>query len=119
MSANGASELQTRIVVGALLIVMAGFALWQGGFAFWALATGGALIMLSEFGGLLKVDDKHRRLAMFALCIPLGIVAPLIAAPPGLDLGFFGFGALVGMAVAIITVFPSIVMVLPRMAFPT
>lgn len=104
MSAGGASELQTRIIVGALLIVMAGFALWQGGFAFWALAAGGALIMLSEFGGLLKVSDKHRRLAMFALCVPLGIVAPLIAPHPGLDLGFFGFGVLVGMAVAVITV---------------
>jgi phosphatidate cytidylyltransferase len=101
---SGRSELQTRVIVGALLIIMAGLALWQGGFAFWALAAGGALIMLSEFAGLLKAPDTHRRLAMFALCIPLGIVAPLIVAPQGIDLSYFGFGALIGMAVAVITV---------------
>ena len=99
MSEAPTSELTTRIGVGIILIVVAGLALWSGGFVFWALLTGGALIMLSEFGGLLKVEDKQRRLAMFALCIPLGIVSPLAA-----DLSFFGLGVLFGMAVAVITV---------------
>ncbi len=99
MSARQGSELTTRIGVGIILIVMAGLAVWQGGFAYWALLTGGALIMQSEFGGLLKVDDKQRRLAMFALCIPLGIVAPLAA-----GLSFFALGVLIGMAIAVATV---------------
>jgi phosphatidate cytidylyltransferase len=93
------SEFSKRVIVGLLLIAVASTALWFGGMAFWGLATLGGLIMLSEFGGLLKVEDKQRRLAMFALCIPLGVIAPIAA-----DLSFFSIGLLIGMAVAIITV---------------
>jgi phosphatidate cytidylyltransferase len=93
------NELPKRIIVGLILIALASAALWFGGMAFWALATLAGLIMLSEFAGLLKVEDKNRKLAMFALCIPLGVIAPIAA-----DLSFFAFGLLIGMAVAIITV---------------
>ncbi len=94
-----ANELLTRVGVGIILVVLASAALWSGGFAFWALVTAAALIMLSEFGGLVNASDKHRRLAMFALCVPLGIVAPVAA-----GLNFFAFGLVGGLALAIATV---------------
>lgn len=90
------SELTQRIVVGAVLIVVAVAATWFGGTAFWMLATAGGLIMLSEFAGLVKASDHHRRVALYALCLPLGVVSPLALGP-----GFFGLGLLIGMATAV------------------
>ncbi len=93
------AELTQRVVVGVILAVVAAVELWLGGFAFWMMVTAAAVLMLSEFANLLKVSDKDRKLAMYALCIPLGIVAPLAA-----GLSFFGLGVLIGMALAVYTV---------------
>lgn len=94
--AKPASEMVQRIVVGAILIVTAVAALWYGDIAFWVLATAAAIVMVSEFAGLLKVPDQHRRLSMFAICIPLGILSPLAAGPD-----FFALGLIAGMATAV------------------
>lgn len=91
-----ASELTQRILVGAILIVVAVAEIWLGGTAFWILATVGGLIMVSEFAGLLKVTDQHRRMAMYALCIPLGVLSPLALGP-----SFFAFGLIIGMAIGV------------------
>jgi phosphatidate cytidylyltransferase len=91
-----ASELTQRILVGAILIIVAVAEVWLGGTAFWILATVGGLIMISEFGGLLKVSDQHRRMAMYAMCIPLGILSPLALGP-----SFFAFGSIIGMAIGV------------------
>lgn len=99
IGAQPRSELLQRVVVGAILIVVAAIGLRLGGFAFWALVTIAALLMLSEFAGLLKIDDPNRRLALFALCIPLGLLCPIAAGP-----SFFVAGALAGMAVAVLLV---------------
>ncbi len=88
------SELSQRIIVGAILIVLAVAEVWLGGTALWVLATVGGLIMISEFAGLLKVSDPHRRMAMYALCIPLGVLSPIALGP-----SFFAFGLIIGMAI--------------------
>lgn len=88
------SELAQRVVVGAVLIVVAVAEVWLGGTALWVLATVGGLIMISEFAALLKVPDHHRRLAMYALCIPLGVLCPIALGP-----SFFSFGLILGMAI--------------------
>jgi phosphatidate cytidylyltransferase len=88
------SELSQRIIVGAILIVVAVAEVWLGGTALWVLATVGGLIMISEFAGLLRVSEQHRRMAMYALCIPLGVLAPIALGP-----SFFAFGLIVGMAI--------------------
>jgi phosphatidate cytidylyltransferase len=93
------AELTQRIVVAIILVVVAALELWLGGTAFWVMVTAAGVLMLSEFANLLKVSDKDRKLAMYALCIPLGIVAPIAA-----GLSFFAFGVLIGMAVAVATV---------------
>lgn len=90
------SELAQRIVIGVLLIAFAVGDIWLGGVWFWMLATGVGLLMLSEFAPLVGANDKERRLALYALCIPLGVVAPIAA-----GMGFMAFGALIGMAIAV------------------
>ena len=90
------SELLQRVIVGVILVVVAAIELWLGGFAFWVLVTIAGLIMLSEFAGLLKTNERDRKLALLALCIPLGLLSPLAAGA-----GFFAAGALVGMAIAV------------------
>ena len=86
-------------MVGVILIVVATAEIWLGGIAFWILVTAGGLIMVSEYAGLLKVSDEHRRMAMFAMCIPLGVLAPLALGP-----GFFALGLVFGMAIAVAVV---------------
>lgn len=90
------SELLQRVTVGVILVLVAAIELWLGGFAFWVLVTIAGLIMLSEFACLLKSSERDRKLAMFALCIPLGLISPLAAGA-----GFFAAGALFGMAIAV------------------
>lgn len=90
------SELVQRIVIGVLLIGFAVGDIWLGGIWFWMLATGVGLLMLSEFAPLVGASDKQRRLALYALCVPLGVVAPIAA-----GIGFMALGALIGMATAI------------------
>jgi phosphatidate cytidylyltransferase len=94
--ARPSSELTQRIAVGAILVIVAVAEIWFGGTAFWILVTLGGLIMLSEFAGLLKVTDHYRKAALYAMCIPLGVVSPLALGP-----GFFGLGLLLGMATAV------------------
>ena len=95
-SKSPTSELTQRLLVGAILIVVAIAEIWLGGTAFWVLATVGGLIMVSEFSGLLKVTDQHRRMAMYAMCIPLGVLSPLALGP-----SFFAFGLIIGMAIGV------------------
>lgn len=95
-SVKPGSELLQRVVVGVILVIVAGVELWIGGFAFWVLLTLAALLMLSEFARLLKVNDNERLLSMFALCIPLGLMCPLAAGA-----SFLAAGSLIGMTLAV------------------
>jgi phosphatidate cytidylyltransferase len=93
------NELLQRLVVGLILIIVAVAEIWLGGIAFWVLVTIAGLIMLSEFGGLLKVSGQDIRVALFAFCIPLGILSPLAAGPH-----FLSVGLIFGMAAAVYVV---------------
>jgi phosphatidate cytidylyltransferase len=84
------------VVVGAILIAVAVAEIWFGGIAFWVLLTVGGLVMLSEYAGLLRASDHFRKVALYALCIPLGVISPLALGP-----GFFGLGLVFGMATAV------------------
>lgn len=96
---NNQAELSQRLVVGAILIFVAVAEIWLGGVAFWILVTIGGLVMLSEFSGLLKSSTQDTRLALFAFCIPLGILSPLAAGPH-----YLGIGLIFGTAVAVYAV---------------
>jgi phosphatidate cytidylyltransferase len=73
-------ELVQRTLAGAVLILVAGLELWLGGHALWALATIIGLIMMWEWAGLTDAT-AHRRLAQYAMCVPLALLSPLAAGP--------------------------------------
>lgn len=103
------SDLAVRTLSGVALIALALGALWLGGVWFWLLTSLAAMLMLAEWGDLVQSDPKHKRLALFAACVPLAIMAPQpLAAGPG----FLAIGLIFGAAF-----FTTIVTNKPRLGF--
>jgi phosphatidate cytidylyltransferase len=92
-----AKELQTRIVVGLLLITAAMLAGYFGGMALWLLVVLMALGIVSEWAGLTG-RRNNRMLAMYALSVPLAIMSPWAAGSSFLALGLI-LGAAMFVAV--------------------
>ena len=84
-----ANELQTRIIVGLLLITAAVLAEYFGGIFLWFLVVLMALGIMSEWSVLTGRQD-NRLLAMYALSVPLAIMSPWAAGPSFLALGLMG-----------------------------
>ncbi|MGJ3626470.1 phosphatidate cytidylyltransferase [Sphingomonas sp. MMS24-JH45] len=103
------SNLRLRMIASVVMIAVASAALVMGGFAFWLLAVVVALFMMAEWSDLQKVPPKTKRLAQFALSVPLATMAPawLILEPRD----FFTLGLLAGAAFFVV-----IVTRLPRLA---
>lgn len=113
---QGGSDLGVRALSGVALIALALAALWFGGIAFWLLTSLAAMLMLSEWGDLVQSDPAHKRLALFAACVPLAIMAPGLAAGPSfLALGLI-FGA--GFFIAIVTNKPRLAFGIAYVALP-
>ena len=111
------SDLAVRTASGVVLIVVALAALWGGGVWLWLLISLAAMLMLAEWGDLVQRDPGHKRLALFAACVPLAILAPKpIAAGPS----FFTLGLIFGAAffVTIITRKPRLGFGVAYVAFP-
>jgi phosphatidate cytidylyltransferase len=87
-------ELATRAIVGLALVGLAFAALWAGGLGFWLVVSVAALLMIGEWAGLTGATPGQRRLAQYAMCVPLAIMAPDLAAGPG----FLALGLVVGVA---------------------
>ena len=85
------ADLGTRAVVGIALMAIAAAALWFGDFALWLLVTVAALIMVHEWGGLHGASAGHRKLAQYALMVPLAMMSPWAAGP-----SFLAFGMVLG-----------------------
>lgn len=100
-------DLAIRAVSGIALIVLALAALWGGGVWLWLLTSIAAMLMLAEWGGLVQSDAGHRKLALYAGCVPLAIMSPLAA-----DVSFFALGLIIGTAF-----FLTIVTQKPRLGF--
>lgn len=92
MSKN--SDLGTRLVVAFLLIGLAFVALWAGGLGFWAVLSFAGILMIGEWAVLMGANARQRRLAQYALSVPLAIMAPGLAAGPG----FLALGLVIGAA---------------------
>ena len=86
------NELQTRVIVGVLLITAALLAGYLGGMFLWLLVVLMALGIMSEWAGLTG-RHENRRLAMYALSVPLAIMSPWAAGP-----SFLGLGLILGAA---------------------
>ena len=91
------NELGTRIVVGVALIVIASTAVYFGSIALWLLVILTSLGIMSEWAYLIG-HSQNRKLAMYALSVPLAIIAPMAAGPSFLALGLI-MGAAMFVAV--------------------
>ncbi len=87
------SDLAPRAIVGVILIAVAALALWSGGFLFWLLLVAVALLMLSEWSDLAKAQPRNKRVAQFALSVPLAIMCPLASGASFFSLGLLGAAA--------------------------
>ena len=97
------SNLRLRMVASVAMIAVATVALFLGGVAFWLLAVVISLLMLAEWGDLVGASHRERRIAQFALSVPLALMAPASLILESRY--FFTLGLLVGAAffVAIVT----------------
>jgi phosphatidate cytidylyltransferase len=82
------SELQQRIVTGLILIAGALILLRVGGNPFWVMLAGAGIIMMGEWARLVGAQAQAR-VAQFAICVPIAIMAPMAAGPGLLALGLF------------------------------
>ncbi len=93
------SNLRLRMIASVAMIAVATTALYLGGIAFWLLTVVIALLMMDEWGDLLGLPRERKRLAQYALSVPLAIMAPIAAGP-----GPFALGLLAGAAFFVVIV---------------
>jgi len=84
------------------MMAVAVVALTLGGIAFWLLAVIVSLFMMAEWAGLSGADAREKRIAQFALSVPLAIMAPPSLVLENRD--FFATGLLVGAAFFVVIV---------------
>jgi len=82
-----ASDLPRRAAAAIVMIAVAVGALLAGGVAFWILISVASLLMLAEWADLAKASPVDKRIAMFAVSVPLAILSPLAAGPDFFALG--------------------------------
>lgn len=87
------SDLGVRAVAGVAMVAVAAVALYLGGFFYWLLVAVAALFMMAEWADLHRVAYNDKRLAQFALFVPIAIMAPIAAGP-----GFLALGLIAGAA---------------------
>ncbi|KEQ55287.1 phosphatidate cytidylyltransferase [Sphingobium chlorophenolicum] len=115
------SELRTRAIVGILLILVALAALFFGGFLFWTLLSVAGVLMQGEWGDLTGANPENRKLAMFAVSVPLAILCPAAAGVSWLAFGLmaaaFFFVALTSRSVKLALGVPYIVVPVMALLF--
>ena len=90
------SNLRLRMIASVAMIAVASAALWFGDIAFWLLTVVIALFMMAEWSDLQKVTPREKRLAQYALSVPLAVMAPASLVLEEHD--FFSLGLLAGAA---------------------
>jgi phosphatidate cytidylyltransferase len=93
------SDLALRTVVGLAMVAVAIAALWFGDIVFWILCSVLGLFMMAEWADLDGASSSQKRLAQFALSVPLAIMAPMAAGPD-----FFALGLIAAAAFFIVIV---------------
>ena len=98
------SELAVRVVTGVAMIAAAMLAVALGGIVFWLFMAAIGLAMMAEWADLQKaagqgVEPRHKRLALYALFVPIALMSPLGAGP-----GFLSLGLLAGAAFFVVIV---------------
>lgn len=70
------SDFATRLGVAFALIGLAFAALWAGGVGFWIVLSIAGVLMMGEWAGLAGASARQRRLAQYAISVPLAAMAP-------------------------------------------
>ena len=70
------SNLRLRMAASVGMIAVASVALWLGGVAFWLLCVVVSLLMMAEWADLAGAGPREKRIAQFALSVPLALMAP-------------------------------------------
>ena len=83
-------ELAVRIVTALALIATALAAIVVGGWLFWLLTVALGMVMMAEWADLVDASAKQKRLALYALVVPLAIMAPLGDGPRFVAVGLIG-----------------------------
>lgn len=96
------SNLRLRVFASIGMMAVAVVALRLGGIAFWLLAVVVALFMMAEWAALSGADAREKRIAQFALSVPLAIMAPPSLVLENRD--FFATGLVVGAAFFVVIV---------------
>ncbi|VVT03424.1 Phosphatidate cytidylyltransferase [Sphingomonas sp. EC-HK361] len=87
------SNLRLRMIASVGMIAVATAAVVFGGIAFWLLAVVVAILMMAEWADLVGASAGHKRLAQYALSVPLAIMAPIAAGPDPFALGLLAGAA--------------------------
>jgi phosphatidate cytidylyltransferase len=87
------SDLALRTVVGLAMVAVAIAGLWFGDMVFWILCSILGLFMMAEWADLDGASSSQKRLAQFALSVPLAIMAPIAAGPDFFALGLIAAAA--------------------------
>ena len=90
MSKN--ADLPKRLVVAFVLIGLAFAALYAGGLGFWLVVSVAGVLMMGEWALLAGANFRGKRLAQYAVSVPLAAMAPDLAAGPG----FLALGLIIG-----------------------
>ena len=88
------SDLKLRALVGVALIAVALAGVWFGGIPFWLLCVVLGIVMMGEWADLHATPPETKRLAQYALSVPLAVMMPVY----GVGVGFFELGLLAGAA---------------------
>jgi len=88
------SDLKLRALVGVALIAVALAGVWFGGIPFWLLCVVLGIVMMGEWADLHATPPETKRLAQYALSVPLAVMMPVY----GVGVGFFALGLLAGAA---------------------
>ncbi|QDZ07514.1 phosphatidate cytidylyltransferase [Sphingomonas panacisoli] len=83
-------ELVVRLVTALGLIAVALLAIVFGGLLFWLLAVALGMVMMAEWADLVAAAPGHKRLGLYALVVPLAIMAPIGAGPGFIAVGLIG-----------------------------
>lgn len=97
---KGMSNLTLRVLVGVVLISVALLAVVFGGIPFWLLCVVLGLLMMAEWADLHATPPATKRLAQYALSVPLAAMMPVLGVGPG----FFALGLLGAAAFFVVIV---------------
>lgn len=96
------SNLRLRVVASLAMIAVASVALYAGGLLFWLVSVVVSLLMMAEWADLAGANPREKRIAQFALSVPLALMAP---ASLILEVhNFFTLGLLAGAAFFVVIV---------------